>query len=62
MVTGADLAPSPGGPRWPEGEAPEGRKLRTVSEGRSLALTRNLGGGPGECVSFVSVVGTEREV
>ena len=40
-------------------EAPEPRKLRTVSEGRSLALTHNLGGGPGECVSFVSVVGTE---
>ncbi|GCB52460.1 hypothetical protein SNL152K_9816 [Streptomyces sp. NL15-2K] len=29
------------------------------SEGRSLALTHNLGGGPGECVSFVSVVGDE---
>ena len=42
------------------GEAPERRTLRTVSEGRSLALTHNLGGGPGECVSFVSVVGTER--
>jgi hypothetical protein len=24
-----------------------------------LALTHNLGGQPGECVSFVSVVGTE---
>ena len=43
------------------GEAPEQRALRTVREGRSLALTHNLGGGPGECVSFVSVVGTERE-
>ena len=42
------------------GEAPDRRALRTVSEGRSLALTHNLGGGPGECVSFVSVVGTER--
>jgi acetyl-CoA C-acetyltransferase len=42
------------------GEAPQQRQLRTVSEGRSLALTHNLGGGPGECVSFVSVVGTER--
>src|SRR5216683_4126325 len=42
------------------GEAPEQRAVRTVSEGRSLALTHNLGGGPGECVSFVSVVGTER--
>jgi acetyl-CoA C-acetyltransferase len=42
------------------GEAPEHRAVRTVAEGRSLALTHNLGGGPGECVSFVSVVGTER--
>jgi acetyl-CoA C-acetyltransferase len=42
------------------GEAPPERQLRTVAEGRSLALTHNLGGGPGECVSFVSVVGTER--
>ena len=42
------------------GEAPPQRTLRTVREGRSLALTHNLGGGPGECVSFVSVVGTER--
>ena len=42
------------------GEAPARRALRTVTEGRSLALTHNLGGGPGECVSFVSVVGTER--
>jgi acetyl-CoA C-acetyltransferase len=42
------------------GEAPEQRRLRTVGNGRSLALTHNLGGGPGECVSFVSVVGTER--
>ena len=44
------------------GEAPPRRAVRTVAEGRSLALTHNLGGGPGECVSFVSVVGTEREV
>ena len=42
------------------GEAPPQRAVRTVAEGRSLALTHNLGGGPGECVSFVSVVGTER--
>ena len=27
--------------------------------GRTLGLTHNLGGGPGECVSFVSVVGSE---
>jgi acetyl-CoA C-acetyltransferase len=42
------------------GEAPPERAVRTVSEGgRGLALTHNLGGGPGECVSFVSVVGNE---
>jgi acetyl-CoA C-acetyltransferase len=42
------------------GEAPPDRTVRTVAEGRNLALTHNLGGGPGECVSFVSVVGSER--
>jgi acetyl-CoA C-acetyltransferase len=41
------------------GEAPPERTVRTVAEGRKLALTHNLGGGPGECVSFVSVVGSE---
>ena len=41
------------------GEAPEDRQLRTVGEGRTLGLTHNLGGQPGACVSFVSVVGTE---
>jgi acetyl-CoA C-acetyltransferase len=41
------------------GEAPEERRIRTVGEGKKLALTHNLGGAPGECVSFVSVVGTE---
>jgi acetyl-CoA C-acetyltransferase len=38
------------------GEAPPERQLRTE---RTLALTHNLGGYPGEMVSFVSVVGTE---
>jgi acetyl-CoA C-acetyltransferase len=38
------------------GEAPPERQLRTD---RTLALTHNLGGYPGEMVSFVSVVGTE---
>src|SRR5262249_30812668 len=42
------------------GEAPERRPLGTGGQGRSLARTPNRGGGPGECVSFVSVVGTER--
>jgi acetyl-CoA C-acetyltransferase len=32
---------------------------RQVTNGRTLALTHNLGGYPGEMVSFVSVVGTE---
>jgi acetyl-CoA C-acetyltransferase len=38
------------------GEAPEERKIRND---KKLALTHNLGGAPGECVSFVSVVGAE---
>ena len=41
------------------GEAPEERRVATVAAGRNLALTHNLGGQPGECVSFVSVVGSE---
>ena len=40
------------------GEAPEDRRL---SNDRRLGLTQNLGGGPGRCVSFVSIVGTERD-
>jgi len=36
------------------------RQIKSVVEGgRKLALTHNLGGQPGECVSFVSVVGSE---
>ena len=41
------------------GKAPPERQIRSVAAGRKLGLTQNLGGGPGECVSFVSVVGTE---
>jgi acetyl-CoA C-acetyltransferase len=41
------------------GEAPEDRRIASIDRGRKLALTHNLGGQPGECVSFVSVVGTE---
>jgi acetyl-CoA C-acetyltransferase len=37
------------------GEATEGRQLRTD---RTLALTHNLGGYPGEMVSFVSILGS----
>ena len=40
------------------GEAPAERRIATLGE-RSLALTHNLGGYPGEMVSFVSIVGTE---
>jgi acetyl-CoA C-acetyltransferase len=35
------------------------RQIKSVERGRKLALTHNLGGAPGECVSFVSVVGSE---
>jgi acetyl-CoA C-acetyltransferase len=40
------------------GEAPEERRIATVP-GRTLALTHNLGGYPGEMVSFVSILGTD---
>jgi len=33
---------------------------RQVDNGRTLVLTHNLGGQPGRCVSFVSIVGSER--
>jgi acetyl-CoA C-acetyltransferase len=39
------------------GEAPDERR---IGNDRGLALTHNLGGYPGEMVSFVSVVATER--
>jgi acetyl-CoA C-acetyltransferase len=32
---------------------------RQINNGKKLGLTHNLGGAPGECVSFVSVVGSE---
>jgi acetyl-CoA C-acetyltransferase len=40
------------------GEAPVDRRIRTLGQ-RNLALTQNLGGYPGEMVSFVSILGTE---
>ena len=40
------------------GEAGQ-RQIGQVTSGRDLALTHNLGGGPGECVSFVAVVGSQ---
>ena len=41
------------------GEAPPERRIKTVEQGKKLGLTHNLGGAPGECVSFVSIVGSE---
>jgi acetyl-CoA C-acetyltransferase len=40
-------------------EAPPERQIASVDAGRTLGLTHNLGGAPGECVSFVGVVGSE---
>jgi acetyl-CoA C-acetyltransferase len=42
------------------GEAPPERQIASVANGRTMGLTHNLGGRPGNCVSFVSVVGTEK--
>jgi acetyl-CoA C-acetyltransferase len=41
------------------GEAPPERTIKSIEAGKKLALTNNLGGGPGECVSFISIVGAE---
>ena len=42
------------------GEARPSARSQSVTEGgKKLGLTHNLGGAPGECVSFVSIVGTE---
>jgi acetyl-CoA C-acetyltransferase len=41
------------------GEAGE-RQIGSIAGGKSEALTHNLGGAPGACVSFVSVVGSDR--
>ena len=43
------------------GEAPEERRISTYGR-RDLALTHNLGGYPGEMVSFVSILGTGQSV
>jgi acetyl-CoA C-acetyltransferase len=40
------------------GEAPDDRRIATVAPDRSMALTHNLGGYPGEMVSFVGIFGT----
>jgi acetyl-CoA C-acetyltransferase len=41
------------------GEAPADRTIASLDHGKKLALTQNLGGAPGACVSFISIVGTE---
>lgn len=40
------------------GQAPSERQIATD---RTLGLTHNLGGQPGDCVSFVSIVGSQRD-
>lgn len=41
-------------------EAPEDRQIASVTEaGKTLGMTHNLGGSPGACVSFISIVGSE---
>ncbi len=41
-------------------QAPPERQISSVTQaGKKLAMTQNLGGAPGECVSFISVVGSE---
>lgn len=39
------------------GEAPEDRAISSIHGDRDLALTHNLGGYPGEMVSFISILG-----
>lgn len=41
------------------GDAPPERAIASIAQRKKLALTHNLGGAPGDCVSFVSVVGCE---
>jgi acetyl-CoA C-acetyltransferase len=41
------------------GEAPDERRIGSVTPDRNLALTHNLGGYPGEMVSFISILGPE---
>ena len=40
---------------------PGDRQIASIAAGKTKALTHNLGGAPGACVSFVSVVGSERD-
>ena len=40
-------------------QAPDDRQILSVDKGKTLGMTHNLGGRPGECVSFAAIVGTE---
>ena len=41
-------------------QAPDDRQIKSVTDlGKKLGMTHNLGGAPGECVSFISIVGSE---
>lgn len=43
------------------GEAPADRTVHSFSDSRKLALTHSLGGYPGEMVSFISLLGAEKD-
>ena len=43
------------------GEAPDERRIQSISGERNLALTHNLGGYPGEMVSFISILGPDQD-
>ncbi len=40
-------------------EAPDDRQILSVDKGKTLGMTHNLGGRPGDCVSFCAIVGSE---
>ena len=40
-------------------EAPADRQILSVEKGKTLGMTHNLGGRPGDCVSFAAIVGSE---
>ena len=40
-------------------QAPDDRQILSVDKGKTLGMTHNLGGRPGDCVSFCAIVGSE---
>ena len=40
-------------------QAPDDRQILSVDKGKNLGMTHNLGGRPGDCVSFCAIVGSE---